>query len=101
MWYGFIAPDKHRQGFKSDLEGKINEVENKYNLSFYKSLFDIDLNNPNKEIAIIQANLAKWSPIDKSLQIFENYNRMTHGIAKEIVVYYIDFLRNKEYEKDL
>jgi hypothetical protein len=100
-WYESIAPDKHRQWFKKDLKGKINEIENKYNLSFYKSLFEINLDSVTEEIAIIQTNLAKWSPIDKSLQIFENYNRMTKGISKEIILYYLDFLKNKEHEKDL
>ncbi|KZX12818.1 DUF7226 domain-containing protein [Methanobrevibacter curvatus] len=97
IWYEKIAPLNHKNWFKNDAEFKITEVNNKYKSSFYHDLFEFDLNNINNEIDIINQNLRnRIATIDKS---FLNYTRMTGGIAKEIIIYYLDFLKNKKYEE--
>ncbi|MDR3063516.1 MAG: hypothetical protein LBU40_05190, partial [Methanobrevibacter sp.] len=97
IWYEKIAPLNHKNWFKNDVEFKITEVNNKYKSSFYHDLFEFDLNNINKEIDIINQNLRnRIATMDKS---FLNYTRMTGGIAKEIIIYYLDFLKNKKYEE--
>ena len=98
-FYQSIAPRNHEKWFNNDLETKLNELNSRYYDSFYHDLFDIDLDNVNKEIDLIQLNIYKRrAAMDKS---FENYVRMTNGIAKEIITYYIDFLKNREYENQL
>jgi len=98
LWYISIAPSNHEKWFKNDVENKIKQLNSKYKSSFFHDLFEIDSNNVKKEINIIQNNLQnRRSAMDKT---FENYVRMTGGIAKDIINHYIDFLKNKEYEND-
>ncbi|MEA4956570.1 hypothetical protein SDC9_07705 [bioreactor metagenome] len=98
-WYSSMAPDNHKRWFKNNLKAKINEIDNKYHASFYHNLFDIDLDKKNEEIGVIQLNIyQRRAAMNKT---FENYVRMSGGIAKEIITYYLDFLKNKEFEKEL
>ncbi|MDR0912806.1 MAG: hypothetical protein LBM96_09440 [Methanobrevibacter sp.] len=98
LYYNSISPDKHKTWYGNSLENKINEVNRKFKTSFYIDLFDIDLDKINEKISSIEISFSKRRSVSDNA--FENYIRMTNGIAREIILYYLDFLKTKEYEKE-
>ncbi|GAA5819228.1 MAG: conserved hypothetical protein partial [Methanobrevibacter sp. CfCl-M3] len=96
-WYlETVTLPKHKKWLGNDLESKLEEIDNKYHASFYSHLFDIDIVNLKDEVNKIRQNIqSRRSVMDKS---FENYIRMTDGVAKEVISYYITFLE-KVYKK--
>jgi hypothetical protein len=124
-WFSPKAPLSYKKWFNTNLDLKLDDINNAYRKSFGKSLFDIDFDNITTEISTIKNNISQRESVqDKTFLEYDK--RTSNGIPKAIINnYYIKFLsdygdnktidqvdleidtnRNKEsfqfsYEKDL
>jgi transcription initiation factor TFIIIB Brf1 subunit/transcription initiation factor TFIIB len=98
IWLKNNADKNMQKFFGMDIEYKLSVIDKKYQTSFYHSLFSIDLHNVNEEINTIKSNLKNSRSVMN--HSFENQVRSSRGISKKIVFYYIDFLKNRLFEKN-
>jgi hypothetical protein len=91
-WFSPKAPESYRNWFRKNLDEKLNDINDKYNSSFKKSLFDIDINNLQEEISIIKNNLKNKNDVED--KTFTEYNdKNQNGIPNAIInKFYIRFL---------
>jgi len=89
-WLLPIVPLEHSRYFEHDADKTLELLNEKYQNSFYHSLFDIDLDNLQKEQKIIIAN---YHNINKTPDTsFKNYNIYTRGMAKSILLCFVNFI---------
>jgi len=91
-WFSPKAPESYKNWFRKNLDEKLNDINEAYNSSFNKSLFDIDINNLQKEISIIKNNLKNKNNVNN--KDFTEYNdKNQSGIPNAIInKFYIRFL---------
>jgi hypothetical protein len=91
-WFSPKAPSSYKKWFNTNINQKLDDINNAYQKSFDKSLFDIDLDNINNEISAIKNNISNRETVqDKA---FAEYDKRTsNGIPKAIINnYFIKFL---------
>jgi len=91
-WFFPKAPESYRNWFRKNLDGKLSDLNEAYNSSFNRSLFDIDIDNLQDEISIIKNNLKNKNSV--SNKTFTEYNdKNQSGIPNAIInKFYLRFL---------
>jgi hypothetical protein len=91
-WFFPIAPKSYRTWFGKNLNKKLDDINDAYKASFEKSLFDIDIDNIDRERLNIIKNIENRNKAPN--KTFVEYDkRSSNGISKTIInKYYTNFL---------
>jgi hypothetical protein len=100
-WFHPRSPQAYKSWYGKNLDGKLNDIDNAYMVSFKKSLFNIDFDNIEAEISKIKYNTKeRFNADDKTFAEYDK--KMCSGIPKAIINnYYVEFLRNYSGENGI